>query len=161
MAAPYNASQIARWLIASIDRDAGEAITHLKLQKLIYYAQAWSLALMDEPLFDEDMQAWAHGPVAESVFHEYREYGWEAIPSPNIVPEISDSHAAHLNDILSIYGEFSAKHLERMTHSEAPWVLARGELAPEARSSNVIKKEDMAAYYSMLYEKAEDEQQEA
>lgn len=69
MPAPYTASQIAKWLLSAIDRDSGDSITPLKLQKLIYYAQAWSLALPERayPLFDEDMQAWAHGPVVESV----------------------------------------------------------------------------------------------
>lgn len=158
MPAPYTASQVAKWLLSAIDRDSGDSITPLKLQKLIYYAQAWSLALPERarPLFDEDMQAWAHGPVVESVFHEYKHAGWDALPAPDEVPEIADDDAAHLSEILSVFGEFSAKHLERMTHAEDPWLEARGDLPPEARSNAVISKDRMTHYYRGLYEQAAD-----
>lgn len=159
MKAPYSASEIANWFLGAIDRDAGDAITHLKLQKLIYYAQAWSLALPKRgyPLFDEELQAWAHGPVAESVFHEHKGNSWDALPAPQKVPEIADDDQAHLQEILSIFGEFSAKQLERMTHNEAPWLTARGDLSPEARSNAVIDKNLMADFYRNLYEQAENE----
>jgi uncharacterized phage-associated protein len=161
MPAPYTASQIAKWLLGAIDRESGDSVTHLKLQKLIFYAQAWSLALPGRgyPLFDEDLQAWAHGPVAESVFHEYKTAGWEALPAPDEVHEISEEDEAHLREILSVFGEFSAKHLERMTHSEGPWLMARGGLAPEARSNAIIPKGQMASYYGELYEQAENGEQ--
>lgn len=158
MPAPYTASQIAKWLLGAIDRDSGDSITHLKLQKLIYYAQAWSLALPERarPLFDEDLQAWAHGPVAESVFHEYKQAGWAALGAPEDVPDIAEDDEEHLREILAVFGEFSAKHLERMTHSEDPWLHARGDLPPEARSNAVITKDHMTAYYRALYEQVED-----
>ena len=137
MPAPYTASQIAKWLLSAIDRDSGDSITPLKLQKLIYYAQAWSLALPERayPLFDEDMQAWAHGPVVESVFHEYKHAGWDALPAPDEVPEIAEK-----------------------THHEDPWLEARGDIPPEARSNAVISKERMMDYYRGLYEKAADDE---
>lgn len=161
MPAPYTASQIAKWLLSAIDRDSGDSITPLKLQKLIYYAQAWSLALPERarPLFDEDMQAWAHGPVAESVFHEYKHAGWDALPAPEEVPDITQNDEAHLKEILAVFGEYSAKHLERMTHNEEPWLYARGDLPPEARSNAVIPKDHMAAFYRGLYEKVGDGEQ--
>lgn len=163
MAARYTASDIANWFLGAIDRDAGDAITHLKLQKLIYYAQAWSLALPKRgyPLFDENMQAWAHGPVAESVFHEHKGNSWDALPAPDTVPDIAPDDEAHLQEILSVFGEYSAKQLERMTHSEAPWLEARGDLPPEARSNAVIDMGHMAAFYRDLYERAGNEQGQA
>lgn len=163
MAARYTASDIANWFLGAIDRDAGDAITHLKLQKLIYYAQAWSLALPKRgyPLFDEDLQAWAHGPVAESVFQEHRGNSWEALPAPEKVPEIAPEDVEHLQEILAVFGEYSAKQLERMTHNEAPWLKARGDLPPEARSNAAIDKGLMAAFYRDLYEQAENEQGQA
>lgn len=156
MAAPYTASDIANWFLGAIDRDAGDAITHLKLQKLIYYAQAWALALPQRgaPLFDEDLQAWAHGPVAESVFQEFRGNSWEALPAPEKMPEIAQEDEEHLREILDVFGEYSAKQLEKMTHNEAPWQRARGDLSPEARSNAVIEKEHMAEFYRELYERA-------
>lgn len=159
MSAPYTASDIANWFLGAIDRDAGDAITHLKLQKLIYYAQAWSLALPKRgyPLFDEDLQAWAHGPVAESVFRDHKGNSWDALPAPDKVPEIAPDDEAHLQEILSVFGEFSAKQLERMTHNEDPWLVTRGDLPPEARSNAPIDKGLMAAFYRDLYERAENE----
>lgn len=158
MPAPYTASQVAGWLLGAIDRDSGDAITPLKLQKLIYYAQAWSLALPERAsaLFDEDVQAWAHGPVAESVFHEYKHAGWDALPAPSEVPAIDDEDESHLREILAVFGEYSAKRLERMTHNEDPWLEARGDLAPETRSNAVISKEHMTVFYRDLYEKVGD-----
>ena len=60
---PIGAKIVARWFVNHADRASGEAITQLKLQKLVYYADAWFLANFDEPLIKEDFEAWAHGPV--------------------------------------------------------------------------------------------------
>lgn len=158
MPAPYRATDVAKWILASVDRAAGDSITHLKLQKLVYYAQAWSLALRGKPLFDEDLQAWAHGPVAESVFYDYRDYGWQAIPAPEEVPEIASEDAEHIDEIVETYGEYSAKQLERMTHSEKPWLDTRGELPVEARSSRVIGKDMMAKFYLDSYNEIDGEE---
>lgn len=158
MSARYTASDIAKWFLCHIDREAGESITHLKLQKLVYYAQAWALALMDRPLFDEEIKAWAHGPVAESVFHEYKRYAWNAIPCPEEDgADIDRDTEQHLEEILNVYGDFSAKHLEQMTHAERPWKGARGRLPPYARSTEVISKKSMADFYGELYRGISDE----
>lgn len=160
MPAPYEANDIAAWFLGNIDREAGDSITHLKLQKLVYYAQAWSLALRDAALFDEDMQAWAHGPVAESVYQHFRGSGWDALGMPEAMPAIAEEDAEFLVSILETYGGFSAKHLEGMTHSERPWIDARKGLPPEARSSEPISKRVMAEFYRDLYNKAENEPSE-
>ncbi|MEH3116308.1 MAG: DUF4065 domain-containing protein [Methylorubrum populi] len=155
MSAPYQATDIAAWFLGNIDRDAGDSITHLKLQKLVYYAQAWSLALRDEPLFDEELQAWAHGPVAESVYQTYRGAGWDALPPPKVMPVMDREMDDFLSSILATYGDFSAKHLESMTHAEQPWIEARKGLPPEARSNKPIRKNVMSIYYRDLYNQAE------
>lgn len=161
MAARYTALDVAKWILASIDRDAGDSITPLKLQKLVYYAQAWSLALRDAPLFDEEMRAWAHGPVAESVFQQYRGYGWDAIPAPEDVPELAAEDQEHISEVLDVYGDFSAKQLERMTHAEPPWKDARGDLPPEARSNAIIPKGAMAEYYRCVWDEVASEEESA
>lgn len=158
MPAPYSALDVAKFILAGVDRDAGDSITHLKLQKLLYYVQAWSIALRERPLFDEDMRAWAHGPVAESVFHEYKGYGFEAIPVPTDVPELAPDDIAHIEEVVDVYGEHSAKALERMTHNEQPWIEARGDLPPEARSNNIIPKDQMGAFYRKAYQEADGEE---
>ncbi|MCD2177332.1 Panacea domain-containing protein [Rhizobium sp. C1] len=153
------AKDVAAWFLGSIDRESGDSITHLKLQKLVYYAQAWSLALHGHPIFDEDLQAWAHGPVSESVYREFEGSSWSALPVPDKVPEFDAETEELLQDILESYGELSAKHLEHMTHSEFPWIEARNGLPPEARSTNKIKKETMARFYKELHEEIEQEKQ--
>ncbi len=152
----YSAKAIADWFLASVDRTAGDALTHLKLQKLVYYAQAWALVLLDRPLFEEEVQAWAHGPVVPSVWQAFREHGWEAIPPPDERPRVDGETQELLRDVLGTYGERSATALEALTHREDPWLLARGDLPPEARSAAVIPKEHMRSFYSALYQRLGD-----
>lgn len=148
------AVEVSRWFVGSIDREAGDSITHLKVQKLVFYAQAWNLALSGVPLFEDDVQAWAHGPVVDSVYREYGGNSWNALPPPDVFPELEASVEEHLSEILKAYGGLSAKQLENLTHAEAPWIDARGELPPEARSNNVIPREAMRSYYAGLYAEA-------
>jgi len=156
----YTASDIADLFLASVDREAGEVITHLKLQKLIYYAQAWSLALRDQALFEEDFQAWAHGPVVRSVYDRFSGSSWAALPPPDCdITEIDSETADLLEDILDSYGLKSPKQLESLTHKESPWLDARGHLPPEARSENIISKESMNTFYKDLYSKTDGEEQ--
>lgn len=141
------AASVGRWFLNHADRDSGEALTHLKLQKLIYYAQAWFLANYDRPLFNEDMEAWAHGPVAQTVYKKYRGNGWEALP-PEKAVNVGDELSDFLAEVYDEYGQFSAKKLEKMTHEEEPWKAARGDLPPEARCNNPISKLLMRNYYA-------------
>lgn len=148
----YQANDIANWFLASVDRESGDNITPLKLQKLTYYAQAWSLALLGEELFSEDFEAWQHGPVVRSVFDYHKGSGWHALSLPIVpVPDFNEDISDLLSNILSTYGKYSAKHLEDLTHSESPWIDARGDLPLEMRSSNVIPKESMKSFYQARY----------
>jgi len=150
----YTPNQIADWFLARVDRDAGDSITHLKLQKLVYYAQAWALALLGQPLFDEDFQAWAHGPVVRSLFDRFNGSGWDALDRPESAPEIDEETEELLEEVFRVYGEHAAKTLERLTHGEAPWIAARGDCAPEERCTSVISKESMQAFYQSKYQAA-------
>jgi uncharacterized phage-associated protein len=146
-----NAIDVAHWFTASIDRDAGDSITHLKLQKLVYYAQAWALAQLDKPLFEEDLEAWTHGPVVPSLFDQFKDTGWEALPYPDVVPTFESDIETLLEEILDVYGQLSARHLENLTHNEAPWKAARGHIPDEIRAITPISKEIMKTYYKNLF----------
>lgn len=141
------ASDVADWFLAHIDRSAGDVLTHLRLQKLVYYAQAWHLAQTEDAIFDEEIQAWAHGPVVPSLFEKYREFKFNPIPAPDTIPVFDDTTERVLESVLEVYGEHSAKALERMTHRELPWIEARSGLPPEARSNAVIPKKRMLSFY--------------
>lgn len=149
---PYPAVDVAKWFINAVDRESGDSITHLKLQKLLFYTQAWSLALRDEPILNEEFEAWAHGPVVRSVFDQYKDYSWNAIPRVECDDgcEFSDEAIEHFELIQNAYGQLSAKQLEAMTHRERPWREARRGLPPEARCDDVISRETMAVFYRQL-----------
>lgn len=140
------ASDIAKYMIASFQKKNKE-ISNLKLQKLLYYAQAWHLALYDAPLFDDKIEAWVHGPVVPGVFREYKEYAWRPI-TKTIQALIPPTLAFHLNEVLRAYGNFDATALESMTHREDPWKITRGTLSPDEPSNRVITLEVMKKYFS-------------
>ncbi len=82
MATQHRALDVARYFLLKADPDEGELISNLRLQKLLYYAQGFHLALYDELLFAEAVVAWMHGPVVPEVYHEFKRYGAERIPAP-------------------------------------------------------------------------------
>jgi len=149
--------KIANYFTCTIDRDAGDSITHLKLQKLLYYAQAWSMVIFNKSLFEEDFQAWAHGPVLPSIWEGYKEYGYDAIPICSCDHDLPKEIAELMEDVKRTYGEKSGKSLERLTHSEWPWIDTRGDLEPEARSNKPIPKDLMKEFYSSLRTKADED----
>lgn len=146
----YSALDVARWFINATDRESGDVITHLKVQKLIYYAQGWSLAHFDRPLFAEELQAWAHGPVAVQVWNRFRDYRFDAIPIQKGEIKFNAAAVSLLTAVNDKYGIFMAKRLEKMTHEEAPWKNARGDLPPEAKCQEIITKDSMKKYFKSL-----------
>jgi uncharacterized phage-associated protein len=146
----YKALDIAKWFINATDRESGDAITHLKVQKLLYYTQGWAMAFFEKPLFEEDFQAWAHGPVAPSVWSHFRDAGYSALPEQKITRRFPRNITELLEAVNDKYGIYTAKRLERMTHSETPWKNARHDLPPEARCTNIILKDDMLEHFQVL-----------
>ena len=145
----FEPAKIADYLIME-SRDRGELLTNLKLQKLLYYAQAWFLANRDEPLFAENFQAWIHGPVLPSQYHRFKEYTWRPITEDIDAPELPEHVIEHLDEVLDVFGSESAIALEVMTHSEKPWQEARRGLAPDAPSCAIISQATMKAFYRSL-----------
>ncbi len=146
----YSALDIAKWFLCAVDRESGDSITHLKLQKLLYYAQAWSLVLLDKRMFKEEIQAWMHGPVVPEVYEEYSKYGYQEIPKPNECPIIAKEYEEVLEEVMKTYGIYQAKYLEMLTHSEQPWIEAREDLPLEARCDKPISIKTMKSYYTLM-----------
>lgn len=128
-------------------RDMGEAITALKVQKLVYYAQAWHLALNDSRLIEARFEAWVHGPVCRPLYERFKGYGWRPIDEDIVFPEIDGNDLAFLDEVWEAYGDINAVALERLTHHEDPWLSARGEIPPDAPSTSVIDDDLMKRYY--------------
>jgi uncharacterized phage-associated protein len=117
------AKEVAEYFISLVDEDSGDSLSNLKIQKLLYYAQGFSLAILRCPLFDEKILAWNFGPVVEAVYEDYKQFGSAAVPlSSDFNPDRFDPNVSELlNEVYGVYGQFSAAALVEMTHSEPPW----------------------------------------
>lgn len=147
--AKYSESHIADYLLAEC-RERGELLTNLKLQKLLYYAQAWHLALFNEELFAEDFKAWVHGPVLLSQYHRFKGYGYRPIDEETKRPNLDENTIRFLDEVIDMFGAETAVALELMTHRERPWIEARGDLPPHEPGTASIDKKVMAEFYRSL-----------
>lgn len=129
------ATTVAEYFLSKTEDGAGEGITNLKLQKLVYYAQGFSLAIFGHPLFEEDIEAWAHGPVVPELYRNYKIYGSESIPPPSRFDDscIDVDDASLLDEVYEVFGQYSAWKLRDMTHAEPPWTTTpTSEVIPHA-----------------------------
>lgn len=118
-----------------------------KLEKLLYYAQAWSVAAHGRSLFDDDIEAWVEGPVIDKIYQQHKG-SWMVHSWPAGDPQGLSAHARRVvTDIVHRYGELSGDALSELTHQESPWRDTRAGLAPDARSRRVIPLDMMARYY--------------
>ncbi len=145
-----NAQQIAEYFLWKAQNEK-KAITNKKLQKLLYYAQAWSLVLRDKKLFSDKIEAWVHGPAVRDVYFEYKKFGFGPITKTvkeNDLEKISIDTKKFLDQVWSVYGKKDAAYLEYLSHSETPWQKAREGLEPHIGSENEISPKDMKEFYS-------------
>lgn len=121
-------------------RERGELLTPLKLQKLLFYADAWHMALYGDEATSEQFQAWVHGPVALTQYHRFKEYRWRPITEEIERPDLGDGLSQHLDEVIDVFGSESATALEIMTHQELPWLSARGGIPDDQPCNNYIDK---------------------
>lgn len=121
--ANLTARDVVDYFLASVDEESGDNVSNLKLQKLLYYAQGFHLALYEKPLFDDAIQAWQHGPVVPDLYHLFKRYGAGAIPPPENFDKsrYTSEVTSLLDEVFEVYGQFSALKLRSMTHDEPPW----------------------------------------
>lgn len=118
-----DSQEVANYFLANVDAEAGDNISNLKLQKLVYYAQGLFIANQGELLFSEAIEAWDYGPVVPGLYRTYRFRGARSIEPPDqfriedYAPEVREL----LDVVLDIYGQYSTSKLMRMTHKEPPW----------------------------------------
>ncbi|CAM3304407.1 Panacea domain-containing protein [Pseudomonas plecoglossicida] len=140
-----NAIDAAKFFLAQANEDAGDLVSNLKLQKLVYYAQGFHLAVYGTPLFGEEIEAWTHGPVVPDVYHHFKHHGSGSIPVPTDFDQsvFSFEQLTLLNEVQQIYGQYSAWRLREMTHEEAPW---KNNYKPGEHNLR-IPKDEMAAFF--------------
>ena len=143
------ASDVANFFIGLSLSDSEDYITNLKLNKLMYYAQGWSLARLGKPLFQNDIQAWKYGPVIPAIYHDYKNCGNSPI---TVIDEsysndvFSGKQYSLLLDVYGEYGKYTARALTSLTHRPGtPW----SRFYEEGRNA-IIPKEALKEYFSSL-----------
>lgn len=141
------AVDVARYIITRANE-----MTAMKLQKLVYYSQAWSLVWDEEPLFEENIEAWANGPVVKALY-EYHRGQFKVNENTFLDGDINAlnlNQKDSINKVLDELEDKSGQWLSELTHMESPWKDARGNLKPTERSNKVIDISAIHEYYSSL-----------
>lgn len=127
-------------------------ITKWKLQKLVYFCQAWSLVWDDKPLFQEKLLAYAAGPFSPEL---------EASFGKSIVltnfnykhgdsSKLSEENIKTINAVIIGYGQCDSEKLGRIARSHNPWIEARLEVPDFEKSNNEVTQESIADFYTVL-----------
>lgn len=157
------ASDLAH-IVTNFVNQKGDTVSHKKLQKLIYYVEAWNLVHLDEPLINEDFEAWVHGPVVPELYQQLKEFGFNQIEVVNdefdtideeiqaiiINNKLTENQLELIYSVLNKYGGLSSLELELLSHSESPWIEAREGYAPHQTCNKIITKARMKEFYTSL-----------
>lgn len=142
-----NAKDVAQYILEKMG-----AVTAIKLQKLVYYSQAWSLVWDEEPLFDDKIEAWANGPVIPSLFFEHQgRFKVHRIQGGD-PSQLTPAQRETVDVVIRDYGDKPAQWLVELSHLEDPWKQARGNCPVGYPCKNEITHAAMAEYYSGLAE---------
>lgn len=139
------AIDVAEYILSKARRP----ISTWKLQKLVYYSQAWHLAWEDEPLFADRIEAWANGPVCPALYRAHKG-SYNVTTVHGDASELNGHERESVDIVLDYYKKFNGQQLSDLTHSEEPWLRARADILPRVRSSAEITQESMAEYYGSL-----------
>jgi uncharacterized phage-associated protein len=147
----YNAVDIAKYILA-VAYENGDVVTNLKLQKLLYYAQAWYMVKHGgKKLFSDDIEAWKFGPVIRDVYDLYKSYSRNPIDETSCKDDISKlelDDRKFMDEFLAEFMDYSALSLVNMIHNEPPWQEAFDE--QNQYGSHIISTDSMYNYYSKL-----------
>ena len=141
-----NVFDVAKYIL-----DKCGPMSAMKLQKLTYYSQAWSLVWDGSEIFPEEFEAWANGPVCRELYEAHKGRFLLSNTDINGNPsEISDNHKESIDLVLDAYCDKTPQWLSDLTHMEAPWKDARIGLKEGERGAVVISKASMAEYYESI-----------
>ena len=135
-----------------------EDITPLALQKILYYIQGFSTYFFDRPIFNDNAEAWVHGPVYREIYDRFSYYRYNPISknefeSYNEINSLNDKEINLIDSVINNFGVYSGKTLEKMTHTTIPWEEGRKELSEEEYSSNIIDIDTMKDYFTNIGKK--------
>lgn len=135
-----------------------EEVTPLTLQKLLYYVQGINLAINNVSMFDEDCEAWIHGPVYAKVYALFKNFRYNPIDDDRFAMfkgkfiELNFEEKKIIDLVIDTFGIYSGKILEKITHNEEPWVNARGGYTDTMPSNKIIEKAEIQKYFSKIHE---------
>ncbi|MGE0768353.1 MAG: Panacea domain-containing protein [Hyphomicrobiaceae bacterium] len=154
-----NVFDVARYILARLGEQGVLPVTTWKLQKLVYYSQAWSAVWSDEPLFGERIEAWANGPVCPDLYAVHRgQFQISQLPEGRgDASVLTADERENINLVIGHYAPKAAQYLSELTHAERPWIVAREGLKPGERGSNEITVESMVEYYGSIADASGDE----
>jgi uncharacterized phage-associated protein len=148
----YRANNIAKYFIYLASKDIigegggeREGITNLKLQKILYLAQAYYLAKFKKPLFNDRIEAWQYGPVIPNVYQEYKKNSNDPIIIPKDETSLLEEDKDNLKKIWDLFGKYSTTKLVNITHSHNPWIEAN-----KSKSKEITQK-SIRDYYTPLF----------
>jgi uncharacterized phage-associated protein len=132
-----------------------EDITPLALQKALYYTQGFYYAFYKKFIFLEECEAWVHGPVYREIYYRYRNYRFDPISGNEEFDDsiFTSSEKAILDSVIKNICCYSGKVLVEFTHSETPWLSARGEIPVTKASNRIISKRQIGEYFISVKEK--------
>lgn len=156
---PYSVNDVADYIIMSLNSDENFSLINLKLQKLVYYVQAWYLGIKKEIFMSARFEAWVHGPVCRQLYDRfktskslYSHIGIEEVINKQAKETLKEEDVEFIDYILENYARFSGSQLEVMTHNEKPWIEARKGAAPMDRCENEITVDSMRKFYGEKYD---------
>ena len=151
--ATYAADSVAKYLIYLASRgfvgdsQEREGITNLKLQKMLYFVQAYCLAKLNRPLFSDNIEAWEYGPVVPTIYRKYKKNGSNPIISEEDKSSLAEEDKVIVQKIWNIFGGYSASRLVDITHAHIPWKKAN------KTPSQIISYKSLKDYYAPLLNK--------
>jgi len=150
---PYTVENVAKYIIYLAsqafvgDNKEREGITNLKLQKVLYFAQAYYLAKIGKPLFSDNIEAWEYGPVVPEVYEKFRSHGSDSIICEEDKSSLSEDDKETLKKVWGTFGGYSASRLVDIAHAHTPWKEAY------QTSTKIISRQTLKEYYTPLLNK--------
>jgi uncharacterized phage-associated protein len=167
---PYSAKAIANYFL-DLAKEHGETVSPMKIQKLVYFAHGWHLAILGTPLIDEQIEAWKFGPVIRSLYSEFKQFGNQPIEGhaahyrlvPGARPKLEVSHPRIsksadtqptrdlLRRVWEVYSPYTAVQLSNLTHQDGtPWKAVMDHYRGDAPKGTDIPADSIQKYFSSL-----------
>ena len=144
-------NQVANYFLLRTNVPAGDVMTHLKLQKLCYFAQVFNLVNRDCKLFEDTFQAWSHGPVAPALWKRFKKFTWQGIGGDGVgslsIKSLTDADEQILDAVWVKLGRWTARELEYWTHQHDPWKHARGNTPRGWHATTEISVASLKKFY--------------